>query len=141
MTTVPALTPVTAPPALIVAMVISELLHVPPEGVPVSGVEVLPTQTEAGPVMVGRLLTVTGKVPKQPVGNVYVMITLPPLTPVTTPLLLTVALEVLELLHVPPGTDAKSAMVEPTQTVGGPVTTGLGFTVTVVVVVRPQGSV
>ena len=57
----------------------------------------------------------------------------PNATPVTTPVLLTEAIEVLELLHVPPETLSDSGVVEPAQTVVVPdilPAVGKGLTVT-----------
>ena len=60
------------------------------------------------------------------------MVTLPADTPVTTPLLFTVAIAVLLLLQVPPDVTSANVMVELTQTLDEPViaaTTGNAFTV------------
>jgi hypothetical protein len=64
------------------------------------------------------------------------MVAVPAATPLTTPLLLTVAIVSSELVQVPPGFDVTNAVVDPMQTELDPVmlTTGSAFTVTVVVV-------
>ena len=49
------------------------------------------------------------------------MVTVPADTPVTTPVELMVAIAVLLLLHIPPELVSNKLMVEPTQTVEGPV--------------------
>jgi len=55
--------PVTIPPEVIEAIVGLLLNHVPPEGVPVSVME-LPTQTDAGPEITGIGDTANGKITK-----------------------------------------------------------------------------
>jgi hypothetical protein len=69
-----------------------------------------------------------------------VITVVPGLTPVTTPVLLTVATPVLDDVHgltaagVP---DPVNVIVDPSQTVVGPVIVGSAFTVTVAVLVHP----
>ena len=61
------------------------------------------------------------------------MVPVPGATPVTTPVLPTVAIDVLDELHVPPVTLSANVMVAPTYTDDGPVmvdTDGVGVTVT-----------
>ena len=70
---------------------------------------------------------------------VNVKVAVPKLTPVITPALVTVAMAVLLLVHVPPLV-GESAAVLPTHTFGGAVTVGLGFTVTVTFLVSGQTS-
>ena len=70
------------------------------------------------------------------------MVTLPADTPVTTPLLLTVAIAALLVLQTPPDVASASVMVELTQTLDGPViadTAGPAVTLIdlVTVVVQP----
>jgi hypothetical protein len=60
--------PVTLPPT-IVATVVTELVHAPPEGLSLS-VIIAPTHSAVGPVIVGIAFTVTIAVLAQPVGNV-----------------------------------------------------------------------
>ncbi len=59
------------------------------------------------------------------------MVTTPELTPVTTPDGLTVAIDVLLLVHVPPEGVAASVVEEPMQTVLLPLIAAPAFTVTV----------
>jgi hypothetical protein len=98
---VPADTPLTAPDALTVAAEVL-LVHVPPDGV-LPSVVVEPTHTAAAPLIaVGPALTVITAVLKQLAPTMNVIVVVPALTPVTTPVLIsTVALAVLLLLHVP----------------------------------------
>jgi hypothetical protein len=79
-------------------------------------------------------LTVTEEVVfEHPVDeSVKVNVTLPAATPVTTPASVTVAIPVLLLTHVPPVVGERVAVL-PTQTEAGEETTGVGFTVTVLV--------
>jgi hypothetical protein len=94
---------------------------VPPPGVLVSAV-VEPTHTEAvPPIVVGPALTVITAVLKQLALIMNVIVVVPALTPVTTPVLIsTVALAVLLLLHVPLP-ELLSAVVAPTHTLVLPV--------------------
>jgi hypothetical protein len=67
------------------------------------------------------------------------MVAVPTVTPVTTPLLLTVALLLL-LLHAPPLAALDNVMVEPVLTLDEPViepALGVGFTVTTAVAELP----
>jgi hypothetical protein len=68
-----------------------------------------------------------------------VIIAVPEDTPVTTPVpLITVAIPVLALAHVPPVVPSVNVMVEPTQTGDDPgIVDGVVLTVTMVVVVQP----
>lgn len=98
----PALTPLTSPLPDTVATDALPVLHVP---LPLKlyNVVVLPSHTLAVPVITtGSGFTVTDAVRRQPVPNVYVIVALPALAPLTSPLTLTVATDVLLLLHVPP---------------------------------------
>lgn len=62
----------------------------------------------------------------------------PGVTPVTRPVLLTVATAGVPLLHVPPEVASLNGVVSPTQTVALPVMAdGLGFTVTITDVEQP----
>jgi hypothetical protein len=71
----------------------------------------------------GRAITVTvfdaTALPQLAV-SVYIMVSTPPPTPVTTPEVPTVAIDVLLLLQVPPGTGSVSVIVALTQTLLGP---------------------
>jgi hypothetical protein len=68
---------------------------------------------------------------------VKVKVAFPKLTPVITPPFVTVAIALLLLVHVPPVVGV-SVPVFPTQTIDGDVTVGLGFTVTVTLIVSGQ---
>jgi len=86
----------------------------------------------------GVVFTVIGNITKQPAGNVYDILGVPAVTPVTTPVLPTAATPELLLLHVPPDVVSVSAVVVPVQTVLLPVIAlGDGLTVIVVVVKQP----
>ena len=67
------------------------------------------------------------------------IILVPADTPVTNPLLLTVAIPVLADDQLPPtvGADPVNCVVKPTQTVNVPVIVGKEFTVTVSVIAQP----
>jgi len=139
MSGVPAETPLTAPlPAPTVASPVFELLHTPPP-VPLANIVVRPVQTTGVPVLAaGVVFTVIGNITKQPAGNVYDILGVPAVTPVTTPVLPTAATPELLLLHVPPDVVSVSAVVVPVQTVLLPVIAlGDGLTVIVVVVKQP----
>jgi hypothetical protein len=102
--TVPAETPVTTPEFDTVATAVLLLTHVPP--VVGERVVVLPAQIVLFPVIaeVGLVLMVTADVgfDTHPVVLVNVNVTVPAETPVTIPSLVTVALVILLLTHVPP---------------------------------------
>jgi len=72
-----------------------------------------------------------------------VITTLPPATPVTTPLPdPTIAIAGFPLLHKPPGVASVSSAVNPAHTSAvPPIEAGNGFTVTIVVVIQPVGNV
>jgi hypothetical protein len=75
--------------------------------------------------------------------TVYVMVAVPDVPAVTSPLAFTDATAVLLLLHIPPAVASCSCVADPAQTVVIPVipgTTGNAFTVTVVVTERLQPS-
>ena len=96
----------TTPLELIVAILGEALLQIPPVVV-LNKLVVNPTQTDVVPVIgftVGRALTVTALVVAlQPVVLlVKVKVAVPEAIPVTSPELLTVAFDVLLLIHVPP---------------------------------------
>ena len=119
----------TTPALVTVATAVLLLVHVPP--LVGDSVAVLPTHTDAGAVTVGSALTVTDEVvllhPVVP--SVNVNVTLPADTPVITPALVTVAMAVLLLVHVPPLV-GDSVAVLPTHTDAGAVTVGFALTVT-----------
>lgn len=115
---IPALTPVTIPPLVTVAIDGNTLLHTPPLGVSTS-VIIDPIQTESGPNIGptrGNGFTVTTlvatAVPQAEV-TVYFIVSIPPETPPTTPELLTVAIDVNTLLQTPPVDVSDSVIVAP----------------------------
>ena len=115
------------------------LVQLPPAGVEFK-VVVKPTHTLLSPVIVvGLGLTVTGVVMIQPVLIVYVIVDVPAIAPVTTPVVgTTVALPLL-LVHVPPAGVEFNVVVKPTHTLVVPVSVvGLGLTVTGVVMIQPE---
>ena len=119
----PVVTPLTIPPVVTVAIAVFALLQAPVIDVSES-VVVAPTHTPEAPEIglpaTGEGLTVTllvvvAEVP-QLVESVYEIVTVPELTPVTIPVAVTVATEVLLLRHVPPLAVSLSVTVEPVQT-------------------------
>jgi len=136
------LAPVTTPALLIVAMLVFALVQVPPVGEQLN-VTVAPWHTRVGPVIaVGKGVTVTGDVVRQPVkGNVYVIVATagnnePVTVPDTTPLDDTPAAALL-LLHDPPEGVEPNAVVDPWHTTSDPVI-GVGSALTVIVLDIPQ---
>jgi hypothetical protein len=135
---VPEEAPVTAPIALLVPIVATDrvpLTHVPPTEF--VRVVVVPTQVVAvPPIAAGSALTVTIAVFLQPVGSVYVIVDVPPATPVTKPDdEPMVATPALLLTHVPPASALLSNVVAVTQAFSVPVmAAGRALTVTVEVV-------
>jgi len=111
--------PVVAPTVAIEGL---EEVHEPPAEASAS-VMVLPAHTLDGPVIGELTLTVTTlttvDVPQEVV-TVYLMVSMPAATPVTTPPL-TVAMAGVLLLHMPPVVASVSVMVAPAQTTEGPV--------------------
>ena len=143
--TVPAETPVTTPALVTVATDGLLLVQVPPEVG--DKVVVNPSQMLLDPVMLttGRALTVMPGVGSEvhPVAvSVKVNVAVPAETPVTTPALVTVAIELLLLAHEPPVV-GESVVVAPAQIVLTPVTltTGNASTVTALVVDEQLGDV
>ena len=118
---------VTTPPVLIVATDGVVDIQVPPVVVSESDV-VLPVQTISVPAIgaggTGRGLTVTTayteEVP-QVLLITYLMVSVPPESPVTIPVGLTTAIDVETLLHVPPPTVSVRCVALPAQTVSVPV--------------------
>ncbi len=139
MVTVPAEIPRTTPDELIVATVVLLLLQVPPE-TPSTSVVVTPGQTVVEPEMLpadGVVFTVMDCVAvavPQLLVAVYEMVTVPAVTPLTTPEAFMVAIAVLLLVHVPPATASDKVTVAPVHSVEVPVIVpalGAGLTVTV----------
>ena len=109
---VPSDTPVTMPEALpAVAIAGLLLLHVPPGVASVKVIEE-PTHTLPGPTIAnGERLTVTIAVLIQPAAEVYVIVDVPGVTPVTTPdAESTVATTILLLFHVPPAESVRAVV-------------------------------
>jgi len=127
--TLPAATPVITPALVTVAIVLSLLTQVPP--VVGDRVAELPTHIDDRAVTTGGEFIVTDEVVllQLVVPSVKVNVTLPAATPVITPALVTVATEVLLLVHVPPVVGDNVAVL-PTHTEDGAVTTGRALTVT-----------
>ena len=119
-------------------MPVLDELHVPPV-VPELNVELLPTQSKVTPVIVaGSGFTVTTWMLLQPYAMAYVTIVVPADTPVTTPLLFTVAFSVSLLLHVPPAVLLARVLVDPAHRTAVPVIpAGTGLTVSVTVLMHP----
>jgi hypothetical protein len=131
---VPALTAVINPAFVIVATPVLLLAHVP--SVVGLAVVVPPIQSDVFDpdiFVVGRAVTVTELVASDGhsvVLFVKVNVAVPPLTPVTTPAFVTVAIDVLLLVHVPP-VAGLNVVVFPAHIVLAPVMLTLGFTFTV----------
>jgi len=127
--TEPGAIPATLPEASIVATVVSELLHEPPEVVVVNEIE-LPEQRLFEPdIGVGSGFTLIAIVAKQPAGRVYVIVATPALKPVTNPPLIE-ATEISELDHEPPLEVSVNERVLLAQTILAPVIeAGVGLTV------------
>ena len=137
---VPADTPVTTPLLLpTLATPVAPLAHTPPLVASVR-VVVNPTHTlVVPPIAAGLAFTVTVATARQPVLNVYVIIVVPAVRPVTTPVETPiVATPVLPLVHVPPLVASVRVVVAPTQALSvPPMAAGLAFTVTTVVTRQP----
>jgi len=139
---VPTVAPETTPPVVTEATPGEPLLHVPPPAASLSVIGV-PMQTLDAPVIdpaFGKGLTVNGIAATQlPIA--YFIVSVPPDKPVTAPVVPTVAIPVLVLLHTPPVGPSARVTTEPTQTLGVPVIVpGDVATVTVAVAV-PAGAV
>ena len=132
----PEVTPVTTPVVLlIVAIEILLLDHVPPVTAFESVIFAKAHTEEEPEIIPGIGLIVIDIVILQPVEAVYVMITVPAFTPVTTPDKLPILAFELLALHVPPVVKSPKVVVWPWQTLEDPVIEdGSGITVTIVVV-------
>jgi hypothetical protein len=103
-----------------------------------------PTQSVDGPeIGPGEGCTAILMLVLHPVGNVYIIVTVPPDTPVTIPEEdPTVAIVVLLLLHTPPGGRQVKVIVLPAHRLVGPVIgPGFGLTVTVITDIQPVESI
>lgn len=120
-------TPVTVavpgPVPLTMAMPVALLLHVPPDGVPVSVVVPPISHTCGTPVIApGSANTVTVDVVRQPVPNVYVTLTVPAVPPTSTPDVLPIVPVPVpaEDDQVPPAGVADNVVVCPTHVLSTP---------------------
>jgi len=140
-TVVPWDIPVTIPDTLpIVAIAVFELDHVPPP-TELLNVAVPPMHnTEVPEISAGVVLTDTTNVAgKQPFSRSYDIVLFPILTPVTIPVLPTVAIEVVEDVHIPPDGEEDNDEPEPTHAIVEPVIAeGEAMMVTVVTTGVPQ---
>ena len=95
------------------------------------------------PVIGCIAFTVTVVVTKQPAAIVYVIVAVPPATPVTIPETVpTVALAVLLLLHVPPVTASVNVEVDPAHIITVPlIAVGVWLIVTIDVAKHPVARV
>ena len=142
---VPGTIPFTTPDEFIVATDVLLLVHEPP-AVPSESVFVLPVQIVFVPIigLMLMLITLTAKVAtdvKQLLDTVYEIVSIPAATPVTMPVLLTVARAVNSLLHVPPLTASDRVITDPTVTLEGPdieYIAGLAVTVATTVTLHPD---
>lgn len=136
--------PVTTPVVLAtVATAVLLLLQVPPV-VEFVRVVVAPSHTVKEPLMAdGSGFTTNVVVLVHPALMWYVIVAVPAVTPVTSPVpVLTVAIAVLLLLHVPPDVACDKVDEEPTQVFVVPVIAdGAPFTVAIVVTLHPPGAV
>jgi hypothetical protein len=130
--TFPGATGVTIPSNVIVAILILFEVQVPPEVG--DKVVLVPIQIEEGTVIVGSAFTVILFVgfEEQPEVLVKVKVAVPDATPVTMPALVTVAIDVLLLVQVPP-VEGSKVVVDPEQIVVFPVMLTLGFTDMVII--------
>ena len=138
----PDVTPVTTPPEVTVAFDVFDDVHgLDAAGVPEPvRVVVAPVHTVSVPDIVGVVLTVTVAWAEQPLLVVYVITGEPAATPVTTPLVLTVAYDVFEEVHGldPAGVpEPVSEVVEPEHTLSVPDIVGVLLTVTVAWALHP----
>ena len=151
--TVPAVSPVTTPPLVMLAVPVPGTIdHVPPPVASVKAGNVEFTQTEAAPPLIvatfGRALIVSAFVAEfpQPEVIVYLTVTDPAVSPVTTPPLVMLAVPVPGTIdHVqPPVASVKAGVVEPTQTEAAPppmlATVGNALTVVAVDEVAAEAS-
>jgi len=117
---------------VIVAILLSVLVQVPPDVAEVSTV-VLPTQiTGVPPMVAGIAFTVTAFATIQPVGIVYRIVVPPPATAVALPDVESIVITDAELLlHTPPPNVLVYVVAEPAHTGVLPlITPGVAFTVT-----------
>jgi len=135
-------TPITIPDEEpTVATVVVLLVQWPPVVASVNVVEAVPHTWNVPAIDAGAGTVFTDKsaVVLQPVGNLYVIVVVPLITPVTIPVEEpTVATEVVLLVQVPPGEASVSATVAPSQIAAiAPITAGIAFTVNVCFAEQP----
>lgn len=139
----PPFTPVTTPVVLTtVAILVFELVHVPPDNGFVN-VVVYPFATVLAPDIALAEKTFTDLVRKQPFVPVYVIVAVPSLNAVTTPELDPTEAMIPSLLcHVPPVGVVDIVIVELTQRLVDPavIAAGIVFTVTFTVRKHPVGN-
>ena len=134
----PATVPVVAPMVPTAGVL---LLQVPP-AVLLPSVVVWPAHTSGIPLIVpGTALIVITIVFWQPVAGVLVIVAVPLLSPVTSPVVGFTDTVASALAHVPPAMLLVRVMVAPTHKLVGPPIVGSGFTVTGVVAAQPEGMV
>jgi hypothetical protein len=139
MLAVPALTPDTSPVlAATVAMASSLLLQVPPE-VELLSVLAWPAQITATPVFAGIPAFTVNVTFAEQLPSVYMIVVVPEVMPVTTPVTaFMVATDSSLLLHSPPVVAELKATLLPAQIVRGPVmVAGVAPVVTVIVLKQP----
>jgi len=138
MVTVPLLTPLTSPvEGFTNATAVLLLVHKPPVTELLSNVVL---QTSVLPVIdAGMLFTLAAATAVHPAAVVYVMLLLPPDTPVSVPDASIVATDRLLLLHDPPTTASLNDDDAPAQIIVVPVIGAIGLMVTVVVALQPPG--
>ena len=136
---IPAITPVTTPPATVAEALL--LLHAPPAGKAVRLTDE-PVHTVDGPAIkpavaaVSMVITFVAVAVQARLETVYTAVSVPIVTPVTRPP--TLVARALLMLHVPPAAGSVSVMVEPIHTFERPLITpafGDVFTVTICVAV------
>jgi hypothetical protein len=135
---VPADTPVTTPVGAMVATLVVPLFQVPPAGVPVRAVDE-PSHTESVPVIgLGSGVTVTTVLLLQPEPNAYVTAAVPAVIPVATPVVASIVMLPLGVLHVPPAGVALRVVLLPIHAVSVPlIVPGAALTVTTAEVLQP----
>ena len=131
--TPPDVSPIVATPGLL-------LVNESPGPVAQDMVPVVPMHKAATPVIGARVegLTVTSRVTEQPPLTAYVIVVIPAALPLTTPVVPTVAIAVLLLLHVPPAVVLASVVDRPGVTVAVPVMPASVLMVTIAVAVLPD---
>ena len=138
----PSVVAVTHPVELMVPTAVLLLLQVPPFVASVRQLVLLMHMLVLPVIATGLGLTVMVVSATQPNGEVAMILAVPPVTPVTTPVVgSTVATLVLPLLQVTPAVASVSKMVLPTHTFVGPEITAVALTVSAVTAVQPPATV